>query len=41
MKYQEALNYIEEITGLGIVPGLESIKELCRDQVVFSYKPNI
>lgn len=31
MKYQEALNYIEEITGLGIVPGLESIKELCRE----------
>ncbi len=31
MKYQEALNYIEEITGLGIVPGLDSIKELCRE----------
>ncbi|MBE5874313.1 MAG: bifunctional folylpolyglutamate synthase/dihydrofolate synthase [Lachnospiraceae bacterium] len=31
MKYQEALSYIEEITGLGIVPGLDSIKELCRE----------
>ena len=31
MKYQEALNFIEKITGLGIVPGLDSIKELCRE----------
>lgn len=31
MKYQEALAFIEKITGLGIVPGLDSIKELCRE----------
>lgn len=31
MKYQEALDFIEKITGLGIVPGLDSIKELCRE----------
>lgn len=30
MKYQEALDYIEDIQAYGIVPGLESIKELCR-----------
>lgn len=31
MKYKEALDFIEKITGLGIVPGLDSIKELCRE----------
>lgn len=30
MKYQEALDYIESLSSLGIVPGLESIQELCR-----------
>lgn len=30
MKEQEVLDYIESISGLGIVPGLDSIKELCR-----------
>lgn len=29
MKEQEALDYIESLKGLGIVPGLESIRELC------------
>ncbi len=30
MKEAEVMEYIESITGLGIVPGLDSIKELCR-----------
>ncbi len=30
MKYREALEYIESIQGYGIVPGLDSITELCR-----------
>lgn len=30
MKYREALDYIQSIQTLGIVPGLESITELCR-----------
>lgn len=30
MKYQEALDYIESIQSYGIVPGLDSIIELCR-----------
>lgn len=30
MKYQEALDYIRSIQSYGIVPGLESITELCR-----------
>ena len=30
MKEQEAIEYIESHSGLGIVPGLDSIKELCR-----------
>lgn len=30
MKEREALEYIESISGLGIVPGLDSIRELCR-----------
>lgn len=30
MKYQEALDYIESLSTLGIVPGLQSIQELCR-----------
>ncbi len=30
MKYREALEYIESIQSYGIVPGLESIRELCR-----------
>ncbi len=30
MKYQEALDYMEAIKGLGIQPGLASIQELCR-----------
>lgn len=30
MKYQEVMDYIEQIKCFGIVPGLESIKELCR-----------
>lgn len=30
MKYQEALDYIESLNTLGIVPGLQSIRELCR-----------
>ncbi len=30
MKYQEALDYIQSIQSYGIVPGLESITELCR-----------
>ncbi len=30
MKYQEALDYIESLKGLGIHPGLGSIQELCR-----------
>ena len=29
MKEQEVLDYIESLNGLGIVPGLDSIKELC------------
>ena len=29
MKEQEALDYIESLSGLGIVPGLDSIQELC------------
>lgn len=29
MNYQQAMDYIEEISGLGIVPGLDSIRELC------------
>lgn len=29
MKEREALEYIESISGLGIVPGLDSIRELC------------
>ena len=31
MKYQEALQFVENINSLGIVPGLDSIKELCRE----------
>ena len=30
MNYRQALEYIEEITGRGIVPGLGSIRELCK-----------
>ena len=30
MKYREALDYIESIQSYGIVPGLESITELCK-----------
>lgn len=30
MNYTEALRYIEELSGYGIVPGLESITELCK-----------
>ncbi len=30
MKYNEAMEYIESLQGYGIVPGLDSIKELCR-----------
>ena len=30
MKYQEALDYIESIKKYGIVPGLDTIRELCR-----------
>lgn len=30
MKEREVMEYIESISGLGIVPGLESIRELCR-----------
>lgn len=30
MKYQEALDYMDSLKGYGIVPGLDSIRELCR-----------
>ena len=30
MNYNEAMRYIEELSGYGIVPGLDSIMELCR-----------
>ena len=30
MKYQEALDYLESLNTYGIVPGLDSITELCR-----------
>ncbi|MCI9074088.1 MAG: bifunctional folylpolyglutamate synthase/dihydrofolate synthase [Lachnospiraceae bacterium] len=30
MKYQEALDYIDSLKKYGIVPGLDSIRELCR-----------
>ena len=30
MKYQEALEYIDSLKKYGIVPGLDSIRELCR-----------
>lgn len=30
MKYQEALEYIDSLKNYGIVPGLDSIRELCR-----------
>lgn len=30
MKYQEALDYLESLSSYGIVPGLDSITELCR-----------
>lgn len=30
MKYREALEYVESISKYGIVPGLDSIRELCR-----------
>lgn len=30
MNYREALDYVESLNSLGIVPGLDSIKELCR-----------
>lgn len=30
MKYQEALNYMDSLNNYGIVPGLGSIRELCR-----------
>lgn len=30
MKEREVLEYIESISGLGIIPGLDSIRELCR-----------
>ena len=30
MNERDALNYIESISGQGIVPGLENIRELCR-----------
>lgn len=30
MKEREVMEYIESISGLGIVPGLDSIRELCR-----------
>lgn len=29
MNYRQAMDYVEEISGYGIVPGLESIRELC------------
>lgn len=30
MKYQEALDYIESLQSYGIVPGLDTVRELCR-----------
>lgn len=30
MKEREVMEYMEKISGLGIVPGLDSIRELCR-----------
>ncbi len=30
MKYQEALDYMDSLKSYGIVPGLDSIRELCR-----------
>ena len=30
MNYKEALEYVDSISKYGIVPGLDSIKELCR-----------
>ena len=30
MKEREVMEYIESISGLGIVPGLDSIRELCK-----------
>ncbi len=30
MKYAEALEYIDSLSGYGIVPGLENIRELCK-----------
>lgn len=30
MKYQETLDYMESLKGYGIVPGLDSVRELCR-----------
>ena len=30
MNYTEAMRYMEELSGYGIVPGLDSIRELCR-----------
>ena len=30
MTYQGIMNYMDEISSYGIVPGLDSIRELCR-----------
>ena len=30
MNYQEAMKYMEKVGTYGIVPGLDSIRELCR-----------
>ena len=30
MNYQEAMEYMEKVGTYGIVPGLDSIRELCR-----------
>lgn len=30
MNYQEAMEYMEKVATYGIVPGLDSIRELCR-----------
>ena len=30
MKYQEVLDYMDSLKSYGIVPGLDSVRELCR-----------